>query len=711
MARRVDPKRSLTDDSEDDQLTGMTGERLVSCLPSTTHFAVILPQIYPFLLQACLVETNLSCLQHYMMFLAQNYPHEKLYESMIGISRLIIDRFDVIKKILSPSQGGPNSVILLGALFELFHNAMKAAIHSHSMPQLSSSADFLLVAFPKVSQKAILHTAIVKAIFLLLAQKPPHGMASVDFQYLLDLWIPVQPLSKPEVSTIEGNTKLSIPPKEVLLSTLMSENTRMLELALASAKPAVLGKFIMQFGSPVIAVNKVLEVLDNICQEHSAAAELRKFISDPQSFAKCIEIQMLGGVEKGKTFLAFVTGLVPSDSKQATPGTSDHDYRIGTASALLKLPKPVIVERALSEHSVEKCQRYIQDISISVEQVEEQLLCVFDQRSPSSSLQAKNGMRGMLSVLEFSTDKQVVGKASSPLGYLACLVTALHQLLSGSSIRSMQFLEGMIKEKFSLTLLRMLVKLQEQGKLGVKLAAMVGDILRSICQLLESSLHKVDKLKLYLSFVSNLKICCERFGVKYHLLSESSREVMSRACHPLESEASLVKLCCDLTRTSSLQSLEFLITTLVRRSIMLNQEVRCVEVLQSIRKVIARNCAPIACQHSPELFSAATSTTVRKLEGMNMSDMSFCDFGPDVTGLLVDVFELLDPEVFSLCPESAAMFLFTVCESSLVLSSPNLLLSGQGYLLARLVNNSSWSCLLGTVSHMLDRNIVQEWYV
>ena len=86
---------------------------------------------------------------------------------------------------------------------------------------------------------------------------------------------------------------------------------------------------------------------------------------------------------------------------------------------------------------------------------------------------------------------------------------------------------------------------------------------------------------------------------------------------------------------------------------------------------------------------------------------------PDVTGLLVDVFELLDPDMMSLSPETSMQFLFGGGDMCLKPSSvaTNLLLSGQGYLLARLVNNSSWDNLLGTVSHVLDKHAVQEWYV
>lgn len=724
------------DDSEDGdyQLAERDGERLVSCLPSITHFAVILPQIYPFLLQACLVETNLDCLQHYMMFLAQNYPHEKLYESVIGISRLIIDRFDIIKKILSPldrqrggaSVPGSDSLILLGSLFELYRNAMEAAVHSQAMPQLSSSADFLLVTFPKVSQKAILHTAIVQAIFLLLAQEPPQGTAAADFMYLLDLWIPTQPLSRPEVSTIEGNEKLSLPPKEVLPSTLMSKNSRVLEVAVQSAKPSVLWKFVKQFGCPVVAVDKVLEVLDDMCREHGAATELRQSMLDPLSVAKCVEIQMCRGITNGKHFLTFVSGLAgksPDGSRDSGPLISERDYRIGVSSSLLKHAKPATVRRVTSEPSTEECRNTLQDMS--VEEVEQQLLQIFHQSSSSPS-QARSEMRSVLSVLDFTA-----GDHKSPsgcTGYLPCLIAALHQLLSGSSVRSMQFLEGMIKTRFSLTLLRMILKLRVQGKLGSEMVGKFRSILRSICQLLESSLHKVDKLKLYLSFVSVLRSCCEELGVRFHLERKVSDAATSKACNairvrkdPFENEASLIKLSCDLTQTSSLRNFETLITTLVKRSVVLNLEVKCLRLLQSIRTAVAKNCAPIACQYCPGLFSAGTTASLLKADGENceVMEMDSAHHLPDITGLLVDVFELLDPEIFSLCQETATKFLFG-CSDTLRAAHPlraahmlssahNLLLSGQGYLLARLVNNSSWQCLLKTINHMLDKHLVQEW--
>lgn len=729
MARRADPKRPLPEDMEDGDLAERDGERLVSCLPGITHFAVILPQIYRFMLEACLVETNLNCLQHYIMFLAQNHVHEKVYESAAGLSRLIVDRFDIVKKILSPpskqhggtrTQGSEN-LVLVGSLFELFRSAMEAAVHSQTMPQLLSGEVLLLATFPKVSQKAILHTKLVQAIFLLLSLEPPQGTASADYMYLLDLWVPTLPLNRPQVSTIEGDEKLSLPPKEVLLNTLHSQNTRLLEMAVHSAKPSVLWKLVMQYGRPLVAVDKILESLDDLCQEHSAAVELRQSILDPVSVAKCVEIQMCRGIRNGKNFLTFITGLadVPDSSREGLK-PQHSDYRIGVSSSLLKHPKSETVQRTPLEPYL-KCRNLLQELSL--EEVEQQLLRIFHVTS-GSLLQVRSEMRTILSVLEFDGSKQLIGKSCSDPSYgryLPHLITALHQLLVGSSIRSMQFLEGMIKNWFSLTLLRMILKLREQGKLGNKMESKFKSFLRSICHILESSMHKVSRFKLYLSFRSILKSCCEKFGVSFNLERKLSKEATWKSCRskrdPFENEVSLIRLSCDLTQNSSLRTFEHLVKVLVKRSVVSGQEVKCIRLLQSVRTAVAENCAPMATQCSPNLFSASTASLQipgEKSEAMD-TNLSFSNCFPDVTGLLVDVFELLDPEIFSLCPETSTKFLFGCSEdlkTPLVLCpSHNLLQSGQGYLLARLVNNSSWDCLLRTINHMLDKQVLQEWYV
>lgn len=578
-------RNSSNEDTEDEEYHSIPidGERLISCLPGITHFVAILPQIYRFLLQACLVETNLNCLQHYLLFLTQNYPHDKLYESVIGISRLIVDRFDVIRKILSPlscgSVQGSSSTVLLGSLLELFRSAMEAAIHSQSMPQLSSTVDFLLVSFPTVSQKAIFHTAFVQAIFLLLSQNPPPGAGTSDFMYLLDLWAPLQPLSKPEACTIESKEKVSFPPGEVLLSTMLSTNPRILEASIQVAKPSELCKFVQEFGCPVGCIDKILEVLDNLCKEHSAAAELRHCVTNPVSMARSVEIQMLRGLNNGKTFLTLIKnfGNIVSDDleDQTTPMrvASEKDYGVGTRSSLL-----------------------------------------------------------------------------------------------------------------------------------------------------DSSRHKLSRLKSQVP-LPTVKASTRKKKVRKDIKHEAISALLTRTCkdinnsvNPFENESALVRTGRDIVQSSSPRHFEAFIGTLVKKSVMLNMEERCIQLLQKIKKAVVGSYSPIALQCNPKLFnwkvpvdSEASLSSSPDLEVPSSLSMS-----PDITGLLVDIFELLDPEIVDLCPDISMRFIFGHAESfkdqlSKDPLTDNMLLSGQGYLLTQLVNNSSWYNLLAAVSRVLDETNVQGW--
>ena len=65
---------SQSEDTEDDDIpsqaaiNGQQDNWLTESLPNLNHFVVILPQIYPLILRACLVETNLKALQGYLIF-------------------------------------------------------------------------------------------------------------------------------------------------------------------------------------------------------------------------------------------------------------------------------------------------------------------------------------------------------------------------------------------------------------------------------------------------------------------------------------------------------------------------------------------------------------------------------------------------------------------------------------------------------------------
>lgn len=715
LAKSADPKRgkipSVSEDVEDVDAHTLVkdSERLVSCLPNITHFAVILPQIYPFLLQACLVETNLNCLQHYLLFLAQNYPHDKLYESVLGISRLVVDRFDIIKKILSPpsctqSEGGGSrgsySLMLLGSLFELFRSAMEAAIHSQTMPQLSS-ADFVLVTFPSVSQKAILHTAFVQAVYLLLSQNPSPGVASNDFTYLLDLWIPIQPLNRPEACAIEGKEKFPLPPDEILQSTLLSTSTRVLEASMQVAKPALLCKFVQQFGCPVVSVDKALEVLDSLCNESSSTSELRRAVLEPPAMSRSVQIQMSRGTRNGSNFLSFIRGLANNtDSDLGQTIHASAECRIGSDSS---------IHRSSSKPLVRKSEDHLQVLSL--QDLKQQLVQIFLLPSDVETQVLRERRKFML-VLEDTLKGLLSSKQCSPGAgetHLNTLLTALSQLLSGKSISSIKFLEGMANSRFSLSLLRMLTRLQEQGQLGKQLSEVFKNTLHHICVLLELSGLKGGSLKL---FVAVVKSCCHSLGVGLPAEKDETKHYTSRACKDIaikgggDIEATVL----HLIERSSFGYLERVVSSLVKQSVDKNLEPECISRLHRIRTAIASYCVPIALQYNPQLFLGTSSFSTEKPADCVLP----CS--PDAEGLLVDTHEILDPEIVSCSPEVSMKLLFGCSEkfkaqfSSLCSSwGSDQLLHGQGYLFARLVNNSSWQSLFKVIHQVLDRSSVQDW--
>lgn len=728
------PRKSstLSDDTEDEEYSTLKdGERLVSCLPSVTHFVAILPQIYPFLLQACLVETNLNYLQHYLLFLTQNYPHDKLYESVIGLSRLIVDRFDVIQKILSPSSSrkphamlnpqGSTNVILLGSLFGLFRSVMEAAIQSRTIPQLSSSSDFLLVSFPTKSQKALIHTTLTQAMFLLLSVGPPLGTATADFVYLRDLWVPAEPRSRPEAHTMENKDPVPLPPKEVLSYTLQSTNSAVLAASIQIASPSQLSEHVQCFGCPVPCMQRVLEVLDDMCSERNVASELRHCVSDPAKMARYVEIQMLRGVETGSKFLIFIrclSNLPPIDVKKTgKKELLDKKREIGVCGSLFPICKPDAVARQPSSQPLpRRVPQFLHDKS--PEEIEKHLLQIFCQCSEPHRSQNASQMKSVRFQLE--NDLRLFLRSDGAGIDLAGLVSALLKVTSSKKVK---VVEGMLQTRFAISLFRMmaqclLVSQQEH------LSNLFRKTIHNICKFLESSRYKLTKLKYYHSFTAVLKVCGDKLNTGSSSSSSSHFPVenkivrdIKKSHNPFQMEPAIMNACHDAIQGRNLMQFESVVNFLVRKSLSLSAESQCMKLLNDIRTTVASSCAPLAYQSNPTLFAWKDATADQNLDSMETEDASALDIHrglPDITGLLVDVLEVLDSEICHISINVSLRFLFgysATCRGPLRNKVSNLLLSGQGYLLACLVNSSSWYSILSVMGSILDRENLKEWYV
>lgn len=729
----------LSDDTEDEELKAYSlksGEWLVNAFPSLPHFASILPRVCPLLLQACLVETNLHCLQSFILFLTRYSPQEKLYEVSIGISQIIVDRFLVIRKLFQARERegetlGSDADVALSLLLSMLRVTLEKAIHSQTMPQVSSSSDFLLVNFPS-GQKTILHTALIQAIFLLLTCSPPTNQS--DYTYLLDIWFPATPVSQPEAYTVDSKERVTLPPNTLLNYMLYANNERVVESAVQATQPQQLCAFLQLFGIPVENVEKVLKRLDAVVESTPVEEVFSEGVGDPVLLSQSIHVQMLRGVKSGMVFLTYLQGLANLPQKPLTNITTLLELSVEQTS-VARQPQPIHMK---PEH------REIP--RIPQERTEQLLLQIFTPSlsrigaSPQEVQKLRADLeQGLKNLVILNLASKVVCstvsiETQSLNADISGLIAALHKLITASSIRR-QFLEGLVRNSFSIILLRLVTRIQKMKKTEGISAGLFKATLQYLFGALESL--RAPSSNALISFQAAVKSCAEQLGVKRP--SESGDVVqrwskvvrktcanVSEARNPFENEGALVRTCQDLTQ-SSVVLIEDVVHVLAKRAISLGKEAKCIEILSKIRSYSNLN-PPIVLQYSPETFvpnQTESSNGDGDREHHEPSEMmDFSEQGStdefttahtlDLSGLLVDWLELLDPETVSLCPESIQQIVFSSSHRFAVpptssvrpFSSPPI--SSQGYLLARLTHESSWVTVTNTISALLDTGQLKE---
>ena len=723
----------LSDDTEDEELLS-SGEWLVTILPSLTHFTSILPRICLLLLQACLVETKLQCLQGFILFLTRYSPQDKLYEVSIGISQIIVDRFVVVRKLFqkdSSAEPSPSDVdATLSSLLSMLRITMETAIHSQTMPQLSSSDDFLLVSFP-TGQKTILHTALIQAVFLLLTCNPPTNQP--DYTYLLNMWFPVDATNLPEAYTVDDKEKVTLPPDAILQYMFYATNMRVLGATIRTAQPEQLCTFVQQFGTPVQSVEKVLERLDCMCESVSIEDAFVEGVENPVLLSQSVQVQMLRGVKSGKNFLSYLQRHANLPQKPIKDLSTL--LELSTESSVAKQPQPSHTK--LERREIPR---------IPQERTEQLLLQIFapslsrisapPQEVHKLKLDLEQGLKNL--VISSLATKVGCGIANAETlnADISGLIAALHKLITSSSIRR-QFLEGLVRSSFSITLLRLITHIQKMKKMGGISAGLFKATLQYLLGASES-LKSLSSSAL-VSFQATVKSCAEQLGVKHtsesgdvmlkwsKLVAKTCKEI-SEMRSPFEAEGALIRTCQSLTQ-GNVVLIEDVIRAVAKQAVCLGKEAKCVELLDKIRSFSSKN-PPIVLQYSPEIF-IPNQTETDSEDGSTEHDnplemMDFAEQGSlegfstahtlDLMGLFVDWLQLLDPEVLSLCPESMQQIVFSgnshqfsTLPTSTPHPSPSLLISGQGYLLARLTHESTWTTVTKTISALLDSRQLKEW--
>ena len=714
----------------------------MNAFPSLPHFASILPRICPLLLQACLVETNLHCLQSFVLFLTQYSPQEKLYEVSIGISQIIVDRYIVIRKLfqtdLSREWEGrtlsANADVTLSSLLSMLRITLEKAIHSQTMPQVSSSSDFLLVNFPS-GQKTILHTALIQAIYLLLTCSPPTNQS--DYTYLLDIWFPANPAGQPEAYSVDSKEKVPLPPNALLNYMLYAKSKRVVEPAVQATQPPQLCAFLQLFGIPVENMESILKRLDAMFESTPMEGILSEGVGDPVLLSRSIQVQILRGVKSGTIFLTYLQGLANLPEKPLTNITTLLELSVDQTS-VARQPQPIHTKPERREIP-----------RIPQERTEQLLLQIFapslsrigasPQEIQKLRADLEQGLKNLV-ILNLATkvDSCIVGVETQSLNAdISGLIAALHKLITSSSIRR-QFLEGLVRNSFSVTLLRLVTRIQKMKKTEGISAGLFKATLQYLFGALESL--RAPNSSALISFQAAVKSCAEQLGVKRP--SESGdvvqrwSKVVRKTCtnvsdarNPFENDGALVRTCQDLSQ-NSIVLIEDVVHVLAKRAISLGKEAKCIEILNRIRSYSDVN-PPIVLQYSPETFVPSQTESSNgdgdgehrePSEMMELSEQGSTDgfttaHALDLNGLLVDWLELLDPEILSLCPESVQQMVFSSSHqfatppSSSIRPSSSLLISSQGYLLARLTHESSWVTVTSTISALLDTGQLKERWV
>ena len=768
-------KGSQSDDTEEEDygnLSKQTNEDwLLTSLPNVPHFAVILPRIYPLLLRASIMETNLNCLQSYFQFLTHYPPEEKIYESAISLSTVVVDRFDIVRKLFctqaSPvAQAAHNDMFILGSLLSMLRKAMEMAIHSQTMPQLSSSEEFLLVSFPSIGKKTIIHTSLIQAIMLLLSFDFPPTADPSDYKYFLEQWFPVQEEKRPEAHAVESKEKASFPHPAILPYMLLSSSPRILSASVSSSSPSQLCSFVKQFGSPLLAVEKVLESLDGMCEDHDSSTELRRCLHDPVQMCGFVEVHILRGATSGKTFLSFLQGLAsvpPTQAVTSIASVFENDapspplFGFGSQSSLTTSSTVAPARKSGS-------QSYANLMNSSQDDLERMLQQSFSPTQGKKSVTSGKSQQiasDLVLALRHCTSVGVgggtVGGASDVLeSFVGGLIAGLDKLFSSNKTKK-QLLEGMIQSRHAVSLLRMITRIIQcslKGSEPSSHASLFRSTLQHILHALELHAQSSGSSK-FAVFSTAVKSCAKQLGVEHNkthgsatsshkleaAVSKSCKEV-GEAKDPFRNKTALVKLCHSLTQAGLPAPFEQLVSCVAKRAISLGKEQHCIQFLYAVKTSTADCTLPVLLKFSPNQFAirseenGASRSQSPEDEFMetNTAEKSLTywhgnGIHVDVCGLLIDWLELLDPEVLSLSPEHSMKLVFG-CSNTEQLSSilaviqnkeqpeqlarplrlsPSLLLCGQGYLQDRLTNSSSWPTLVGSMKALLSSDNASEW--
>ncbi|XP_069784447.1 integrator complex subunit 1 [Narcine bancroftii] len=683
----TDSESSLRDVEERDQMMeedSSDGEPLpgyqwlLRDLPKLPLFCSVCKMTSLALQQAIHVETDPQTISAYVIYLSQHAPVEEQVQHndlALDVARLIVERSTIMTHLFAKHcyRSECESVLVaLIAIFSRYVKRMRKTKEDEEVYSWSESQDQVFLRWT-TGETATMHILVVHAMVILLTLGPPQGDS--DFCHLLDVWFPdKKPL--PTAFLVDTSEEALLLPDWLKLRMIRSEVSRLVDAALQDLEPQQLILFVQSFGIPVSSMSKLLQYLDQAVSHDPQTLEQN--IMDKNYMAHLVEVQHERGATGGHTFHTLLTTSLPPNREN------------------------VELNRQSSSNATPQCPIRIRGpTQIPVIMPDEDLAGLFLQlfpMNPDPRWKTANS-RSVSLMLQHTLAQELChirqGKAEET-GITVRLLQALSALLNSPHSRSFA-LSMQRNYVISCPLLRQLYQCQKSGPQDSMAVTLFCKVVIQLQTWLDNSVAEDGPLRALLKSLAAQCSLKHRTGDVRTNFRHLAEQLTYRQDHELAVQAVMSNLkageACNVEPELMGRVLKGLI------------EVRS-PYLEELLTLVLTATPEVATQQAA-MDPVIVITTLLHQEGeesavkMEVDGNSVEQMKPvSPSGLLIDWFELLDPEVISCCPDQQQKLLFADHKST---GQQGLqLLSFRPYLLAVLIHQSNWTTLHRCISNLLS---------
>ncbi|GCC27602.1 integrator complex subunit 1 [Chiloscyllium punctatum] len=688
----TDSESSLRDVEERDQMMeedSSDGEPLpgyqwlLRDLPKLPLFSSVCTMTSLALQQAIHVETDPQTISAYVIYLSQHAPVEEQAQHndlALDVARLIVERSTIMTHLFAKHvyrTECESVLVALIAIFSRYVKRMRKTKEDEEVYSWSESQDQVFLRWT-TGETATMHILVVHAMVILLTLGPPQGES--DFYHLLDVWFPERkPL--PTAFLVDTSEEALLLPDWLKLRMIRSEVSRLVDAALQDLEPQQLILFVQSFGIPVSSMSKLLQYLDQAVSHDPQTLEQN--IMDKNYMAHLVEVQHERGATGGRTFHTLLTASLPPNRENAD------------------------LNRQSSSHTAPQCPiRIRRPTHIPAIGADEDLATLFLQLFPMNpDPRWKNSnARSVSLMLQHALAKELrqvhQGKVEET-GIAIRLLQAISALLS--SPHSGAFMLSMNRNHvIACPLMRQLHLYQKCVPENCAAESLFYNVVMQMRTWLENPAVEESPLRALLKSLATQCSLKHRMGdvragfrhLAEQLTYRQDQELIDSAVQGIISALKAGEKC-NVEPELKARVLKGLI------------EIQSPYLEELLTLVLTANSETDTKQVGSD--PVALITMLLQQEGeesavkMEIDNDSAERLKPvSASGLFIDWFELLDPEVISSCPDQQLKLLFA---DHKITGQPGLqLLSFRPYLLAVLIHQSNWTTLHQCISILLSKH-------